>query len=220
MSSELENKLVAIERFLTRPETAPDFQIDTAARINSEVCELLKIEDFLNELNEKLFKRKGEVKPLSHRSQIRPRIDELEGEASSRFRRIFSAEFDASSVSSGSELYVPSSVFIKDWFKSGQELEALGIKIYQVVDIDEENFEIFVLGKLYFKVKRRSDGTFEGKQSMLSMMSQGKFLKFSFDSLPSGEAVNENLLHCTEEILRDLEALGYFSLSDDEEKEE
>lgn len=210
---ERENKLVLLKTkgALATLASDPRSVIDSAVRINSELYAFFDIEKFLRELNEKLFKGKGKVSPLSHSFSIFP--DTKDKGESSRFRRLFSLGYQVNQVSSGAELVVDREKKLYDTkeealekAKHGKYFWGLGIKVYQTVGIIDKEFDLNILGKIYFRIKRSSDGNWDGRQDFLSMTSQGRFLGFSCHSIPSIDEFSTILQQNIEEILEELAA--------------
>jgi len=218
MSQEREKSLAIIGGSLAMLSKDPASQIKTATRINAEIYKSFEIERFLNELNEKLLGGKGEVRPLSHYSTIYPDVGETQDHKSSRFKRMFSTRYRVSGVNSGSELYVEKEEGVEK-LKEGKYFRGLGIRIYQTIDVQNKELAIFVLGKLYFKCQRSSFGDFDVSPAFLSMMSQGRFLKFSFDSVPPGEILARTLFENAAEILKGLGAHNFIPSVDYEPDE-
>lgn len=214
---ERDDKLVLLKtgRSLATLTSDPRLMVEAATRINSELYAFFDIEKFLRELNEKLFKGKGKIFPLNHSFTILPEAKNKEEQ--SRFKRLFSLDYQVDRVASGAELFIErerkyelrEETLEKD-AKYGKYFSGLGIKVYQVVGISSKEFSLSIFGKIYFvgggNIKRSSDGNWEGKQDLLTMTSQGRFLGFSFYSIPSADEFSTILQQNIKEILEDLAA--------------
>ena len=211
---EREDKLALVKKegFLSTLVSDPRSIIDSAVHINSELYAFFDIEKFLRELNEKSFKSKGEIFPLSHSFTVFP--DAKDKEETSRFKRLFSLDYQVDRVSSGAELFVErekEEVYdtkeeTLEKAKHGKYFRGLGIKVYQTVSITDNRFDLSILGKIYFYVKRSSDGNWDRKQDFLRMTSQGRYLVFSFHSIPSADEFSTILQQNIWEVLEELAA--------------
>lgn len=199
MTPESENKLMIVERSLAAFSSNPVAQVEIARKINSRVYEVFEIDRLLSELNNRLFEGKGEIRPVNQAASIKPEVNQDQDSGQqSRFKKLFTLGYQTEETSLGAELYIK-----RDSLKSS-EPEGVGIKVYQVVNIEEEYLSIHVLGKLYFSGRRSSDGRWNDSPTFLSMQSQGKFFGFSLHSIPPAEEVKRAFWENTTQILRDL----------------
>lgn len=203
MTPESENKLMIVERSLATFRSNPVAQVEIARKINSKAYEVFEIDRLLSELNKKLFEGKGEIIPVNQAASIKPEVNQdQDSEQQSRFKRLFTLGYQTEETSLGAELYIKREN-LPGTLKSSK-LEGVGIKVYQVVNIKEENLSIHVLGKLYFSVSRSSNGRWDNSPTFLNMQSQGKFFSFSLHSIPPAEEVRRSFWENTTQILRDL----------------
>lgn len=209
MEKDKGNQLIRIQHSLATLESDPSLILDSAMKINSQVHDDLGIERLLHKFNEELFESEGEVRPFSQRYSINPESAATSSEEQvSRFNKLFSVDYQVEEAYSGSELYVESKK-LEMALDKDYNFKGVGIKIYQSLDIQNERFTIHVLGKLYFGKEMRYQ---DDRRAYLNMMSQGRFMQFSLNSVPSGEEVSTTLAQHTMEILQELEEQGYIKL--------
>jgi len=206
MSPENKNELMRIENSLATFADNPAAQIDIAEKINLEVYEIFEIDKLLNELNGKLFEGKGEIAPINQDVFIKPEIDQNQNsEQQSRFKRLFTLSYQTKGTTLGAELYIkkkslPNTIEI-------DHLSGIGIKVYQIVNTQEEILSINFLGKLYFSPssgERSSNGRWDNSPTFLYAQSQGKALSFSLRSIPPANEVKMAFWENIAQILNDL----------------
>ena len=200
--TENENKLIVVERSLATLANNPVAQIDIAKKVNTKVHEVFEINRLLSELNTRLFEDKGEILPVYQATSVKPEVNQDQSaEQQSRFKRLFTLGYQAQETSLGAELYAKKKD-LPDTLKV-DHLKGLGIKVYQIVNIQEESLSIHVLGKLYFSIERYS-GRWNNSPVVLAMQSQGRILSFSLHSIPPADEVKAAFWENVSQILEDL----------------
>lgn len=191
----------SLEEFKDRPK----LELEAAALVNTAVSRRFDVETFLRDLNEKLFRGKGKVKPLYHRYSLKPDLEE-EPASQSRFSRLFHLKGSTGGVSSSSELTVDK-YYIKDSSKI-QDFDHLSISIKQTANLRQRSYTIWSIGELSFSRLRDMDGNWDGKTIRPTAIGHGRSLYFAFDAVPPVDDISKALLQNMSEILRSLALQG------------
>ena len=178
-----EHKLTIVRTSLAALSSNPLAQIEVARRINMEAHEVFEVERLLTELNTKLFNDKGKVLLAYNRTSITPVATQAESvEQPSRFTRLFTLNYQVGHSIQGRELYVRQEDMPHLVYKP--EIKGVGIKVFQVVNIEEETLTLRISGKVYFNIKRGSTGRWGDTPTALGSQDQGKILTFSLNAVP------------------------------------
>lgn len=181
----------------------PAVGLEAIIRLNEEVNSFFDCEGFLSGLNERLFKGRGELKPLRHSYTLEPHEQE---QLKSRFARLFSVNASLSNVYSRTELWVKRSDLDTKFRKHFDDL-VLGV--CQIVDMETGNYKIFIDGSLVFRYRHRySNGDWDGKPARLSRMSNGRSLEFSLKQVPEPEEISKVMFEQAEELLKEMTTYG------------
>lgn len=218
MTKERTYELTVIETFLPELDSKPSVKVEAVRKIDAEAHQVFEIDRLLNELNQRFFENKGEIRPFWQTVDIATEDSESEKDRSSRFKRLFSMQYHPESAQGGARLYIKREKLKKQRKGEADDFVGLEISIYHNLGIENRRFSLNVAGWLYFYKKRYADG-WDGAPIFLRRMSQGRTLSFSLDSIPPGEKIATALMQNTIEILEGFEAKGYISLQEKEEEE-
>jgi hypothetical protein len=200
---ETKNKVIPINKALLKAQRSPNSMIEAISQINSEVYSFLQIEEFLKNLNEKIFEGKGEIKPLKHWYDL---ILELEQDSRSRFIKLFSTKSQLSCVSSRAELLIGADTLrnIKKEYSPFVSFNNLSIGVGQILDFEDQQYCFYVSGCLHFQRPREQDGNWWKKTARPVEIKNGRLLEFPLKSIPPAEEVSRILLEDINEILEEM----------------
>lgn len=206
--------------------TAPA-QIIAAREINLAIEKSFDLQNFLEELNERFFEGKGEIKPFGENSRLifhSPKVsNKTESSAVSKFKKYFSAEYESKSLSGGLSLFVKRGPKTMGFFKKldskgYEELpESLYLSVWHSVETESKEVNLSVYAGLDFTT---TFSDFKSREVYLRYIDYGRSLKFPLDPLPRVDLIGKQLVQNTFEVMKELEAQGFISLKEEDQKDE